>query len=471
MLTGRKLRFYPTDAQAKTLARWIGCQRFVYNAKVSEDRYYRSFQRSLLGNAGQRVPVDQEYSRYIGDDTAFLREVPSQILRNGAVRWMTGYKRFFQRLGGRPTFKAKHGRQSVMVTSELFRFDDAVLHVGTKKFPVGALDVPGLDLGDGPRPKTIYVSVEVGRWHVSFSLDDGEPRFSEQEVADWLRDLPNLDTLTIGTDLGVEVPVALSDGTLLDFTPEQKTSLKRAEKRRRRQQRVTARRAKGSKRRKLAKNAAGRCARKAADIRRDFAHKASRSIVDRPDVALIALDGVKIRNMTRSASGTVDEPGSNVRQKAGLNRSILSSAWGQVRTYLSYKALEAHKLAIIVPSAFGSQECSQCGCTKPENRPSRDRFSCTSCQFEGHADVNAALVARRRAWTVIRSGEWTPKQRKKVKFRRDGRAGTARTDGHESVYARGDDVRRKGRKAAGPRTDARKSTSREAPASAKARRG
>ena len=457
MLTGIKLRFYPTDPQAKTFARWIGCQRLIYNAKVAEDRYLRSFKRKFVANVGETVPIDQEYARFKSPETAFLDEVPSQVLRNGAYRWRTGYQRFFKRLGGRPTFKRKHGRQSVMLTSELFSFGkDGALAVGTKTFPVGALDVPGLAgaLGDKPAPKMLYVSVEAGRWRVSFSLDDGMPEVTEQEVADWLREMPDLELRTVGTDLGVKVPLATCAGKLVDFSPEQKKSLHKAEKKRRRAQRVSARRQKGSKRRKRALAVAGKASRKKADIRRDFAHKTSRALVDDPATLLIALDGVKIRNMTRSAKGTVEEPGKNVAQKAGLNASILSSAWGMVRQFTRYKALKEHKLAIEVPSAYGSQECSQCGCTEPENRPTRDRFLCTFCKFACHADVNAAIVARKRAVQAIHSGAWKPKERKTVKFRR---AGTVQTDGKVAVDARGDSVRRRG-----PRAAARSSTNREA---------
>jgi putative transposase len=151
-LTGQKLRFYPTDAQAQPLARWIGCQRLVDNGKVSEDRYYRAMKRRFVDNVGEQVPVDQEYSRFIGEKTLFLKEVPSQVLRNGALRWRTAYQRFFKGLGGRPTIKRKSGRQSVMLTSDLFTIKDGAIWVGTKTRPLGRLDAPGLDFGDMPHP-------------------------------------------------------------------------------------------------------------------------------------------------------------------------------------------------------------------------------------------------------------------------------------------------------------------------------
>ena len=118
MLNGYRFRLYPSPAQEQILLRWMGCQRLIYNAKVQEDRYYRRFQRHLVGTVGMEVPVDQQYSRFITERTAFLRQVPSQILRNGAVKFRQAYQRFFKRLGGRPKLKKKSGRQAVWVTQE-----------------------------------------------------------------------------------------------------------------------------------------------------------------------------------------------------------------------------------------------------------------------------------------------------------------------------------------------------------------
>ncbi|WP_439673251.1 hypothetical protein [Cupriavidus necator] len=85
-----------------------------------EDRYYRAFQRKTLSLAGKHPPIDQEYARYKDPElTPWLSEVPSQDLRNGAVRWKQAYSRFFQKLGGRPTMQRKNGPQSVWLTSEL----------------------------------------------------------------------------------------------------------------------------------------------------------------------------------------------------------------------------------------------------------------------------------------------------------------------------------------------------------------
>src|ERR1700690_4557160 len=94
--TGFRVRVYPDARAGSTLLRWIGCQEVIYTAKVQEDRYYRRFLRKSPALVGTQVPVDQQYTRYISDElTPWLREVPSIVLRNGAVKFAQAYQRFF----------------------------------------------------------------------------------------------------------------------------------------------------------------------------------------------------------------------------------------------------------------------------------------------------------------------------------------------------------------------------------------
>lgn len=462
MQTGNRFRCYPTPAQETILLRWIGCQRFIYNAKVSEDRYYRAFAHRFAANVGMHAPIDQEYSRFIGADTAWLREVPSQILRNGAVRWRQAYARFFSGLAGRPKFRKRIGSQSVWLTSELFRFDaddGLALHVGTKKFPCGELAYAshrGHDI-----PASIRVTVDAGRWWLSFSTDDGKPEFTEQEIADWLSqfDRAELAARTVGVDRGVAIPLACSNGLDFDFEPVQKKRMAKRQKQRRRWQRTVARRVKGSKRRELAKARAARQQRYGKDVRRDFAHKASHALANDPSVALIVWEDLKIKNMTASAKGTAEAPGKRVRQKAGLNRSILASAWSQAKTYTAYKARRNHKLSISVTPYRSSQDCSFCGCTHPDNRQSQSRFVCQDCGTIENADRNASRNVARRGVDLILSGEWSPKERKRASIRKEGTAWMVGTGSNPN--ARGEPVSRKTRKSV-----AQCSANREAPTTA-----
>jgi putative transposase len=441
MQTGNRFRCYPTPEQAQTLFRWIGCQRFIYNAKVSEDRYYRAFARRLAGNAGQHAPIDQEYSRFIGPETAWLREVPSQVLRNGAVRWRQAYARFFAKLGGRPKFRPRHGAQSVWLTSELFAFDVAgnlALRIGTRKCPGGELAYArhrGHDL-----PASIRIVADSGRWYLTFSTDDGAAEYDEADIAAWLAGFERSALLarTVGLDRGVVIPLAASNGLDFDFEPVHKQRMRKKVKQRVRWQRRIARREKTSARRGKAKLRAAATQRYGKDVRRDFAHKASHALVSDPRNVLFVFENLKIANMTASAKGTTEASGRNVRQKAGLNRSILGAAWGQTRTFTAYKARRAHKLSIDVTPYRSSQECAACGCINPDNRQSQSRFVCHDCGSIENADRNASRVVARRGVDLILSGKWKPKERKRAGIRKDDRAGMVRIGGNPS--ARGEQV-------------------------------
>jgi transposase len=91
--------------------------------------------------------------------------------------------------------------------------------------------------------------------------------------------------------------------------------------------------------------------------------------------------------MTRSARGTIDSPGRNIRQKAGLNREIRRSGWGLLLRRLEDKAPGRVEK---VPSAYTSQRCSACGHVAAESRESQALFRCVACKFVCNADVNAA---------------------------------------------------------------------------------
>jgi putative transposase len=95
--------------------------------------------------------------------------------------------------------------------------------------------------------------------------------------------------------------------------------------------------------------------------------------------------------MTHSARGTVDAPGTRVRQKAGLNRSILAARWGMFARRLREKAALAGVLLIEVIPAYTSRRCFACGHVAGENRERQAVFACVACGHSAHADVNAAL--------------------------------------------------------------------------------
>jgi transposase len=123
-----------------------------------------------------------------------------------------------------------------------------------------------------------------------------------------------------------------------------------------------------------------------SDRRKDWAEKTSTDLARRFDV--IRVEDLKITNMTRSAKGTRENPGRNVRAKAGLNRGILGSGWGLLVRRLEDKA--PGRVERVSP-AFTSQRCSACGQVDRDSRESQAVFRCTACGFACNADVNAAI--------------------------------------------------------------------------------
>ena len=419
MLDGFRFRCYPTHAQAQTLLRWIGCQRVIYNAKVQEDRYFRTFARKTLALAGQYAPQDQRYSQFITDDTAWLKEVPSQVLRNGAVRWKQAYGRFYKKLAGRPTLHRKTGAQSVWLTDELFTFTPVVdaetgevtyrLRVGTPKFPVGELTYVAHRAHTVPN--SIRLIVEAGRWFLTFSTDDETVLPSKQDTADWLAEFgeEELRERAVGCDRGVAVPLMTQAGRPFALLPVQDARLAQKQKAIKRWQRKLARRTKGgANRRKAAKRLAA-LSQYGKNVREDFAHQTSHALVADPKTLLLVFEALGVKRMTARPKAKQDpETGrwlpNGARAKAGLNKGILASAWGQIKRCTDYKAQRAGKLMIEVPAHHTSQTCSHCGHVHPDNRLSQAEFVCLRCGFAENADINAARNIQHRGVAIIRAG-------------------------------------------------------------------
>ena len=186
----------------------------------------------------------------------------------------------------------------------------------------------------------------------------------------------------MGIDRGVAVSAALSTGELLHapaLTGRERIRLRRL-------QRSLARARRGSNRRGRVKHAIARLKARETDRRKDWTEKLSTDIARRFDV--IRVEDLQVKNMTRSAKGTRENPGRNVRAKAGLNRGILGSGWGLLVRRLADKA--PGRVEKVRP-ALTSQRCSACGQVDRGSRESQAVFRCTACGFAGHADVNAAI--------------------------------------------------------------------------------
>jgi putative transposase len=431
MINGIRCRAYPTVDQQIMLAQWIGCARVIYNAKVAEMEYFQTFRRKALG-ADPIPEIDQAYSQFKDDElTPYLSDVPSQLLRNSSFQFMTAWQRYRKGLAFKPAHKKKGRRDSVLLTSELFRFDEqGVLNIGTLRHKVGDLKFGAHR--EFKTPKTLVISRKANRWYVSFCFEDPElvePRSQE----DLLSDLSHLSAeqllaKTWAGDRGVREMLHGSDGQVYHLPAAAVAKHKRREQRKKHLQRKLARQKIGSRRRSKTKFSISRISNQQAEVRKDFAHQVSRQLVNNPAIQVFTFEDLKIANMTRRAKPKQDETGqylpNGAAAKSGLNRSILQSCWGNITLFTHYKAARMNKVAIKVPAQFSSQTCSQCGHTSSKNRAGK-RFLCTGCGFACDADFNASLVLQSRGVNYVLAQDWKAKKApKKVAFRKKHGSGT-----------------------------------------------
>src|SRR5258707_9495734 len=158
----------------------------------------------------------------------------------------------------------------------------------------------------------------AGRWHLAFA-----------HVPDPICG-PN-DGSVVGIDRGVAVSAALSTGELLHapgLTPGEAKRVKVLQQR-------LARGKRGSNRRRKTRRAIAKLRSRERDRRKYWVEKTTTDLARRFDV--IRVEDLDVRAMTRSARGTIQQPGVGVAQKRGLNPAISRSGWGQRVARLQHK--------------------------------------------------------------------------------------------------------------------------------------
>ena len=339
--------------------------RYVWNLCVEQGSWWR--------RGGGRMPGFNERCRqltFAREDNPWLA-AGSVIVQQQAIRDYTqAIAKFFNGTHGRPSWR-KAGRNEGFRIVGLRPEDVRRLsrHVGEIRIPKA-----GWVRFRWSRPvpagvKSFRITRDrAGRWHIAFAAIPGTiPRPGNGEV--------------VGVDRGVAVSAALSTGELLHAPRLSASERKRLV----RLQRRFAHARKGSRRRGQVKLATARLCAREADRRRDWVEKLSTRLAR--DFDVIRVEDINVKGVTRSAKGSMDRPGCNVRQKAGLNRGILSSGWGMLAHRLADKASGRVEK---IPAAYTSQQCSACGLVDANSRKSQAVFVCTACGYACNADVNAA---------------------------------------------------------------------------------
>jgi putative transposase len=360
-----RYRLVPTATQQAVLRNHCAHARFVWNLAVEQHSWWRQGPGTAPGYLEQCRQLTEARAQY-----EWLRAGSHTVQQQALRDFSQAMANFFAHTHRRPTWR-KAGRD------EGFRIV-AVKHEHVRRLSrkIGAVWIPKVGWVRFRWSRAIPASVKsyrvtldrAGRWHIAFAvIPPAIPAPGNGEV--------------VGIDRGVAASAALSTGEILcvpRLSPMRQRRLRRLQRR-------LARARRGSNRRAGVKLAIARLKAREADVRKDWAEKTSTDLARRFD--MIRVEDLLIRNMTRSARGTVAEPGRNVRQKAGLNRGMLTSGWGLLVRRLQDKA--PGRVEKINP-AFTSQRCSACGHIAAESRKSQALFACVACRFTLNADVNAA---------------------------------------------------------------------------------
>ena len=391
-----RYRLYPTAAQETALLKHCAHARFVWNLAVEQRLWWQPGGHPAPGFAEQCRQLTEARAafRWLANGSVIVQQ---QALRDFHAAWASWYSALAQWRSrtaklppeerpsppSPPSWRKRNVNEGFRIVATGPRSARRL----NRRW--GEVLVPKLGWirfrwsRPVPDAKSYRVTRDhAGRWHIAFAaIPPAIPGPGTGQV--------------VGVDRGVAVSAALSTGDLLSvpgLRPAERRRLKRLERRKARQR-------SGSNRRARTRLAIARLKGRETARRRDWTEKLSTDLARRFD--LIRIEDLDVRALTRSARGTVAQPGRNVRQKAGLYRGILANGWGALLDRLEDKA--PGRVEKIHP-AYTSQRCSACGHVAPGNRESQ-AFRCVACGHQAHADVNAALNIAAGHAVTARGGE------------------------------------------------------------------
>jgi putative transposase len=369
------VRLYPTRTQFAVLAFILHMTRHLFNAALQQRKDAYRLRKVT-------VTFEMQYAELTSFRKGWLpfahvyRECLDAVLHRLDLAMQAAFRRIQRgEKAGFPRFKAAARWNSIMFPhgNRALKFDEDQKRVY----------IPGLGYVKVRKGRPVppfgraWLVRKNGRWYAQFECERAA------------QPLPAVG-VEVGLDRGVTVLLATSHGDLIDnprFIEAARCRLARA-------QRKVSKKKRGGRNRRKAVGILARLHENVACQRRDHAHKVSRTIVDGND--RIVLEDLHLRNMTRSAKGTAENPGRNIAAKAGLNRAMLDAGFGMIAQLIVEKAESAARSVVYVDPRYTSQTCFSCGHVASENR-SGIRFLCGGCGYAGHADVNAARVILKKA--------------------------------------------------------------------------
>ncbi|CAG2156251.1 IS200/IS605 family transposase ISAba30 [Cupriavidus yeoncheonensis] len=377
-----KYELMPTGEQQRDMRRFAGSCRFVFNKALALQKENFEAGGKFIGYVAMAKHLTGWRN---GRETPWLKDSPVHPLQHALKDLERAYKNFFAKRAAFPRFKKKGQGDSFRYPDpKQIKLDQAHSRIFLPK--LGWLRYRNSRNAMGEL-RNATVSMSAGKWFVSIQ--------TQREVE---APVPQ-STSAVGIDVGVARFATFSDGSYLAPL----NSFKRHEARLRRAQRSMSRKQKFSCNWKKAKARIQRIQARIGNARRDYLHKATTTISQ--NHAMVCIEDLQVRNMSRSAAGSVEKPGRNVRAKSGLNKAILDQGWFEFRRQLEYKLAWHGGWLVAVPPENTSRTCPACSSVSAANRLTQARFACIECGFEENADVVGAINVLARGHRVAACGE------------------------------------------------------------------
>lgn len=361
-----RFRAYPSRTQSGRLTAWQHTLRSLWNAATSQrlTRLRRDFGPWPTYNRQAAELTD------LRRHCEWHKDVPTDFSQSLLRVVDSAWQDFFAKKKRLPRFKSKDLDWACMRTAAPKRFRVARTRVKLPKLGWVKIRAHRKIIGV---PKVISLTKDCEHWFVSITCEITEPEPAHPHASK-----------SVGLDAGVKLAVADSDGKRIRNPQYLKRSLKKLA----RAQRQLARKRKGSHRREKAKLRVAHLYQKIRRQRRHWQHQISSDYTK--SHGIIVIEALKLKNMMRSAKGTAQKPGRNVKAKSGLNRSLSDVGWGEICRQLTYKSNWRGAVLLPVNPRNTSRRCRMCGHTCKENRRKRSLFLCVRCSHKEHADIHAA---------------------------------------------------------------------------------
>ena len=377
-----KYKLKPTKHQEEIFRQWCGSARFVYNHFLDVQKLKLEVKEKIYSKFDLHKQLPGLKSEY-----EFLKEVGSQTLQAACDDLVLAFQKCFGKQGGFPKYRNRRKNTSFRLKQGV-KYSEKHLtlpKIGKVRF-FNSRSIPQPILGS-TKINSATVLKEADGWYISLQFTTN------------IQPLPKSENQA-GVDVGVKYLYRTNHPNIYCDNPQ---AFKQVERKIRLLQRKLERicRVNGFKRKDTKSNnyyrtvnRLQRAYQKAQRIRLDLQHKESTRLVVMFEK--IVVEDLNVKNMTRSAKGTLEEPGKNVKAKSGLNKSILDAAPSQFIGLLEYKCSWYGREFQKVDARYTSQTCSSCGHVAKENRKAQAQFACVHCGYKENADINAAknILAR-----------------------------------------------------------------------------